>query len=426
MKKYDFIVIGSGCGMVIVQEALEHGKKVALVDKGPLGGTCPNLGCIPSKMLIFAADRAAEIREAKKLGIEAEIKNIDFKFIMERMRKSVRDNQKYMKLQVSRAEKLGFYEGEVRFTGDYTLEVNGEILKSDTIFIASGSRPIIPPIKGLDRVAYLTSETVLGLKEKPESLIIIGGGYIAVEYGQFFAEMGTKVTILEMADRLVLAEEPEISGILKKELSRRMNVFTSVRVEELKNNQRGVTVIVNDVKEGKKKNFTAQKILVAVGRRSNADLLALEKTDVKVDKKGFIKVNKYLETTKKNIYAVGDINGQQMFTHVANREAELAADNVLHDNKEKMDYSAAPHGVYTHPQIASVGLTEEAAEKKVEAAIIITSGFRELDTYGASLETELNRISAKSGMRFLGPNTLGLITASFNATFTFSDVKKVT
>jgi len=314
-------------------------------------------------MLIFAADRIAEIQEAKKLGIEAEIRNIDFGFIMERMRKSVRENQEHMRKGLSYAENLDFYEGEGHFVDDYAIEVNGEKMKGDKIFIASGSRPLIPPIKGLDSVDFLTNETVLQLEERPESLIIIGGGYIAVEYGHFFAAMGTKVTILEMADRLVLSEEPEIAEVLKKELGRRMDVYTNVRAEEVKKNGRGITVVATDAKSGVKKEFTAQRILVAVGRRSNADLLGLENTGVEVDRRGFVKVNEYLETAKKNIFAVGDANGQQMFTHVANVEAPLAADNAIHGSKIKMDYSAAPHAVYSHPQIASVGMTEEAARK---------------------------------------------------------------
>jgi mycothione reductase len=363
MKRYDVIVIGSGCGMNIVEEAMAHGMSTALVDKGPLGGTCANLGCIPSKMLIFAADRIAEIQEAKKLGIEAEIRNIDFGSIMERMRNFIRENQQHMRHGLSHAKKLGFYEGEGHFVDDDTIEVNGETIKGDKVFIASGSRPLIPPIKGLDSIDFLTNETVLQLKDKPDSLIFIGGGYIAVEYGHFFAAMGTRVTMLEMADRLVLAEEPEISELLKKELSRRLDVYTGVQAEEVKGSGHSVTVIVNDLKAGRKKEFTAERILVAVGRRSNADLLKVENTGVEVDKRGFVKVNNYLETTKKNIFAVGDANGQQMFTHVANVEASLAADNAIHGSQIKMDYSTAPHAVYSHPQIASVGLTEEAARK---------------------------------------------------------------
>jgi mycothione reductase len=369
LKKYDFIVIGSGCGMNIVDEALAHGLKVALVDKGPIGGTCPNLGCIPSKMLIFAADRVKEIQEAKKLGIKSRISGIDFNSIMERMRKSVAKNQETMRRGISHAKNLDFYKGEGHFTSEYTLEVKSEEIKGRKVFIASGSRPLIPPIKGLDSAGYLTNETVLRLKKRPENLIIIGGGYIAVEYGHFFAAMGTRVTILEMADRLVLAEEPEISERLKKELSRRMEVHTGVRAEEVKRDGDNVIVVVNDIKEGKNKEFTAQKILVAVGRISNADLLKTGEAGVEVDKRGYIKVNEYLQTSKKHIYAVGDANGQQMFTHAANREAVLAADNVLHGSKTKIDYSATPHAVYSHPQIASVGLSEENARKTYKVLV---------------------------------------------------------
>jgi mycothione reductase len=363
MKKYNVIVIGSGCGLNVVNEALAHGLSVALVDKGPLGGTCANLGCIPSKMLIFAAERIAEIQEAKKLGIEAEIRNIDFKSIMERVRKVVREGQEHLRHELSYVDNLDFYEGEGYFVDDYTMEVAGEKIRGDKVFIASGSRPLIPQIKGLDSVDYLTNETVLQLKQRPDSLIIIGGGYIAVEYGHFFAAMGAKVTILEMADRLVLSEEPEIADALKNELSQRMHVYTGVQAEAVKSNGHDVTVVVNDLKGGGRKEFTAQRVLVAVGRRSNADLLKVENTGVEIDKRGYIRVDEYLETTRKNIFAVGDSNGQQMFTHVSNVEASLAADNAVHGNKIKMDYSAAPHAIYSHPQIASVGMTEKAARK---------------------------------------------------------------
>ena len=363
MKKYDFVVIGSGCGATIVDEAVGHGLKVALVDKGPLGGTCLNLGCIPSKMLIYAADKVVEIQEARKLGIEAEIKGIDFAAIMKRMRGSVKESQDYIRRGIVESKKLDFYEGEGHFVADYTIEVNGQKIKGEKVFIASGSRPFIPPIKGVESVDCWTNETVLQLEEKPDSLIIIGGGYIAVEYGHFFAAMGTKVTILEMAARLTLAEEPEIAELLKKQLSRRMEVHTGALVGGVGKNSGGAVTVAVKTSDGKKREFTAQKILMAVGRRPNADLLKLESTGVQTDQRGFIKVNEYLETSKKNIFAVGDVNGLQMFTHAANRQAALVTDNALHGSKTKVDLSVTPHAVYSHPQIASVGLTEEKAKK---------------------------------------------------------------
>ncbi|RJQ39216.1 MAG: dihydrolipoyl dehydrogenase [Dehalococcoidia bacterium] len=369
MKDYDVVVVGSGCGMNIVEEAIEHGLRVALIDRGPLGGTCPNLGCIPSKLLIFPADRIVEVQESGKLGIEADVKKVDFAAIMERMRQYLRRNLEHMRQGIANIETLGYYQGTGRFSDQHTLEVNGEQLKGKKIFLASGSRPLIPPIKGLESAGYLTNETLLELKEKPKSLIIIGGGYVAVEYGHFFAAMGTAVTILEMTDRLVLAEEPEIAALLKKELGRRMAVHTGVLVEEVKRGEAGVSVVANDLKANVKREFSAEQVLVAVGRRSNADTLNVGAAGIELDKRGFIRVDDYLETTAKNIFAVGDANGREMFTHTANREAMLVADNTIHNQHNKMDYHAAPHAVFSHPQIASVGLTEAAARQNFKVMV---------------------------------------------------------
>ena len=374
MKNYDAIVIGTGCGAIISDEATAHGLKTALIDKGPLiGGTCLNWGCIPSKQLIYPADRIVEIEESGRLGITAEVKNIDFNAIMRRVRRSRKESQAHLREGLKQAENLDFYEGEAYFVADYTLEVNGEKLKGKNIFIASGSRPFIPPIKGLENIDYLTNESSLELKERPDSLVIIGGGYIAVEYGHFFAAMGTKVTILEMADRLVLSEEPEIAELLKKKLSRRMVVYTGAQAGEVRASKNGVTVITKDRQSGGERRFTAQRIMMAVGRMSNADVLKVENTGVDLDGRGFIKVNEHMETSRKNIYAVGDANGQQMFTHMANREAAIAAHNVLHGDTMAVDYSAVPHAVYSHPQIASVGLREEEARKDHEIIVGRTS-----------------------------------------------------
>ncbi|HSQ85650.1 MAG TPA: dihydrolipoyl dehydrogenase, partial [Desulfobacterales bacterium] len=328
------------------------------------GGTCLNWGCIPSKMLIYVADRIVEIEEARKLGVETEVKNIDFLAIMERMRKSRQEAQKQIRKGIKQSKNLHLYEGEGRFVEDYTLEVHGEKIKGKKIFIASGSRPFAPPIKGLENVDCLTNESVLELEERPESLIIIGGGYIAVEFGHFFAAMGTRVTIIEMANRLILSEEPEISEVLRKALSRRMKVQTGALVEEVRKNSKGVVVIAKDQATGKRRKFTAGRIMMAVGRRSNADRLKVENSHIEMDKRGFIKVNQYLETNKKNIYAIGDANGQQMFRHMANREAELAVQNAFYNAKVKVDYSAVPHAVYSYPQIASVGISEAKAPEK--------------------------------------------------------------
>jgi len=422
MKSYDVIVIGSGAGAIISDEAASNGLKVALIDKGPLiGGTCLNWGCIPSKMLIYTADRIVEIEEAKKLGIEAEIKNIDFHSIMERMRESRHESQGHIREGLKQFKNLDFYEGEGYFVGDYLLEVSGEKLKGERIFIASGSRPLIPPIKGLENVDYLTNESALELKERPDSLIIIGGGYIAVEFGHFFAAMGTEVTILEMADRLVLAEEAEISEVLESELSKRIAVHTSTQAQEIKIKGNDVSVITLDSDSGERMEFTAQRLMMAVGRRSNADLLKVENTGVELDKRGFIKVNAYMETNRKNIFAVGDANGQQMFTHMANREAAIVVQNVFYGTKLKVDYTAVPHAVYSHPQIASVGLREEEVKKNHKIIVgrtkylDIAKGEAMLEQEGyakAIIERGTDRIL---GFHIVGPNAPELIQEVVNA-----------
>ncbi|MBI2856870.1 MAG: dihydrolipoyl dehydrogenase [Chloroflexi bacterium] len=370
MKEYDVMVIGSGCGMNIVMEAVAHKARVALVDKGPLGGTCPNLGCIPSKTLIYPADRVLEIQEAKKLGIAARVEDIDFGYVMQRMRRDIEDNLAGMREGISRSKELDFYEGRGEFVAERTLEVNGARIRADKVFIASGSRPLVPPLKGLDGVDYLTSETVLQLTERPESLVIVGGGYVAVEYAHFFAAMGSRVTVLEMEDRLLLGEEPEIAALLEAELRKRLTVVTGARAEEVRKTGDGVEVLAVDRKDGKRRQIEARRIMLAAGRRSNADLLKVEKAGIETDHRGYIKVNEYLETNQKGVYAVGDANGQQMFTHVANAESVLAAHNGLHGGKARMDYSAAPHAVYSYPQIASVGLTEQEARKRHKALLV--------------------------------------------------------
>ena len=409
MKEYDVIVIGSGCGMIVVEQALIHGAKVALVDKGPrFGGTCLNYGCIPSKMLIHPADRIMEIRQAKELGIEAKIEAVDFGSIMKRMRNTIDKEEKEVRDGIRQMDGLDFYEGAGHFVEDYTLEIKDERIKGDRIFIASGSRPLIPPIKGLDKVDYLTNEDVLKLKERPESIIIMGGGYVGVEYAHFFEAMGTRVTIVEMADRLILSEEPDIAALLLKELGKRMNIALNSKVVEVNKEENGVEVVAEDTGSGRRMEFTAKHVLVAIGRRSNADLLKVENTGVELDKRGYIKVNEYYETSKKNIFAVGDANGQQMFTHAANREASIAIDNVLHNEKGTIDQNSVPHAVYSYPQIASIGMTEENAKKEHKVKVS-TTHYMETAKGEAMMEKEgfAKIITDEEGDKILGFHLIG-------------------
>lgn len=371
MKKFDVVVIGSGSGMIVASNAVESGLKVALVEKASvLGGTCLNWGCIPSKMLIYPADVVAMIQEAEKIGVKARIESIDFKKIMHRMRHLVTEENQGMAKGVEMDPNITWFRGVGEFVNDYTMRVGDEVIKGDKIFIVSGARPFVPPIKGIDSVEYLDNESVLQLEKLPGSIIIVGGGYIGCEYAHFFASMGSEVTIVELGSRLVAAEEPEISDLLKKEMEKRMTVYTKHGVEEVKEKGGVKTVLVKDMDGGNVKELSAEALMMAVGRKPNSDLLKPEKTGVEVDKRGFIKVNEYLETSKKNIWAFGDAIGQQMFRHAANYEAQVVWHNAFGGHKVPVDLSATPHAVFTHPQIAGVGLREDEAKQQYNDVLV--------------------------------------------------------
>jgi mycothione reductase len=415
IKEYEVIVIGSGSGASLVEAFLYQGTTVAQVDKGPLGGTCLNVGCIPSKMLIFPADRVVEIEGARKLGIDVDIKSIDFEQIMTRMRNSIGETQRMIREGIRQTENLDFYEGQGRFVSEDTLQVGQETIRGEKIFIASGARPLIPSLEGIQEVEYLTNESVLQLRQKPESMVIIGGGYIGVEYGHFFAAMGTEVTIVARTPRLVHKEEPEVSELLRAKMAQRMNVHTHTEAVEIRKNGKGYVVVGQDGDTGERKEFMGQKIMIAAGRQSNADLLEVEKVGIETDGRGYIKVDEYLQTNKENIWALGDANGKHMFTHVANEEAAVAWHNSNHEHKVKMDYQAVPHAVFAHPQIASVGLTEQGA-KKEHNILVGVARYTDVAKGEAMMETDgfakaiLDKESGKLlGFHIIGPYAAMLI-----------------
>ncbi|MDA8242013.1 MAG: dihydrolipoyl dehydrogenase [Nitrospiraceae bacterium] len=411
MKKYDVIVIGSGAGLLIVENALSHGFSVALVDKGPVGGTCLNLGCIPSKMLICPADRLTEIRESAKLGITAEVKEVDFAAIMKRMAGTVSKGEAHVREGISHSEVLDFYGGTGFFIDDRTIEVNGERIKGEKVVIASGARPQVPPIGGIEGVDFLTNESLLHLRKRPESLLILGGGYIAAEYAHFFSAMGTDVTVLQRNKRLVPDEEPEISALLRKALGRRMQVLTDTEAVAIKKSGREYRVTAKDRSTGKEKTLSAGAVLVATGRTSNADILKVGNSGIETDARNYIKVNEYFETSCKNIWAFGDAIGKKMFRHTANREATLVFQNAFHDAKETLDYLTVPHAVFSYPEIASVGLTEDEARQRfhVRGLLVGKANYSDVARGEAMREEEgfCKAIVKKDGGKIVGFHIIG-------------------
>lgn len=365
MDRFDLIVIGSGAGTHVASEAIKNDLNVALIDHGPVGGTCLNNGCIPSKMLIYPADVIRTLQDAKAVGIEGRIIRVDFQKIMGRMRSTVLNSRLKLISSIESKKGIALYKDTAEFIGDYTLKSGDRILAAPKIVIASGARPLIPPILGLKEAGYLDNISLLELEEPPKSLIVIGAGYIGCEYSHFFSAIGTDVTLLGRSRRVLDNEDPEICGIIKNVLSKHVKLYTSHEAVNVKIEGEKKVVSARNLIDSKIYSFKADEILVAAGRKPNSDILKLEKTGVETDARGWIKVNDYLETTKQGIWAIGDAIGMHMFRHTANHEAEVVAHNLFivknHDERAKADFHAVPHAVFTHPLIAGVGLKEAEA-----------------------------------------------------------------
>ncbi len=372
MEEYDVLVVGSGTGKKIASRAAEKGLEVALVDRDEFGGTCLLRGCVPSKTMIYPADVIREAEEADKIGVNFQMEAIDFQKIMDRTRASYESKQKRLLKSVQEDENTVFYNEVGKFVDDYTMEVSGETIKADKVVLFSGSRPVIPPIDGIDETDFLTNRNIFDLDEKPESLIIIGGGYIGMEFAHFFDAVGTEVTVIEMMDQLLPGRDTEITDLLEKELSDRMEVLTGHEVTEVGEMDEEKFVRAEDSETGEGKELKGESILLAVGRKSNADLLEVENTGVETDDKGWIKVDEQLESTKENVWAGGDATGKHMLKHVANYDAKVVWHNAFTDEHMTVDYHAVPYAVFTRPQIAGVGMTVEEAKEDHE--VLVTKG----------------------------------------------------
>jgi len=415
MKRFDLIVIGSGAGMNVAANAVEHGMNVAVVDNGPLGGTCLNRGCIPSKVMLYPADVIRMAEEAKAIGVHAKIEKVDFDLIMKRVWKIILDGRHEMEHGAEHSKQMEFFNMDGSFVSDYTMKVGEELITADRIIIASGARPLIPPIEGLEEVGYLTSDTIFDIEDPPESLVIIGGGYIAAEFGHFFSAIGTKVTILQRSTRLLPHEEPEISELLKRKMSRYCQVYTGHEAVRTEINNGLKAVIATNRSDGQPYEFSGQEILVAAGRRSNSDILKPEKTGVETDERGWIKVDRFLRTTKENIWALGDATGKYMFRHTANYESDVVWRNAFTEHNYPVDEHAVPHAVFTHPQIASVGMTEEQAKKSHEILVGVKKYYDVAKGYAMGeedgfvkviVEVETGRIL---GAHIIGPHAAMLV-----------------
>ena len=367
MKIFDLIVIGSGSGLNVASAAAEQGLKTAIIESGPLGGTCLNRGCIPSKMVIHSADVAEEIRRSSLFGITASIKNINFRQVTGRASHIVDEDAHSIEKVLRRSKNPCLFKARAKFIGKYTLQIGDEVIQGKKIVIAAGARSAIPLIPGLSSVSYLTSTEALRLTTLPQSMIIIGGGYIAVELGNFYGGLGCKITIIQRGPVLISREDKDIAETLTQLWKKKYTLLMDATTKKVE--KKGKVVIVSVEQDGKLRRISAEKLLLATGVQPNTDTLEVAKTGVKTNAQGFVIVNKYMETNMKNIWALGDIAGVYLFKHSANLEAEYILNNIAHPPKA-VDYYPMPHAIFTNPQIAGVGMTEQEAQEKKIAYVV--------------------------------------------------------
>jgi len=366
-EHHDVICIGGGSGLTAAWYAERDGKSVALVDDRPdqLGGTCLNRGCIPTKGLIQAAEVMQTIRRAADFGIRLDQDSVraDFPAVMNIVRERRAKSSAGVREWVEEA--FTPYYGRASFVEEKLLEMDdGRRLGGDRIFIATGARPALPPIPGLEDLDYLTNESVvLELAEQPEHLVILGGGYIGCEFAHFFAALGTRVTVIDRSECL-LGEDDDIRELFTREIGKRVELLLNADALEAVKNEDGQGFVVEV--DGEKRTVLGDQVLVAAGRKPNSDTLDLENAGIETDDRGFIVVDEHLRTTQPGIYAYGDVIGQGMFKHTSSYEGELAYRNAFGASLV-VDYRSNPHAVFSDPQIGSVGLTErECREQGLE------------------------------------------------------------
>ena len=402
-RKYDVIVAGGGTGRDIVLAADAQGLKVALIEKGPLGGTCHNRGCMPSKMLIHSANVAETVRSGGRFGIRAEIGHIDFPSIVKNVYAVLDEETREREGALRGSSNVTFYQMEGKFIGPKTMRVGAEEITADKVFIFGGTRPTVPRIKGLDTVPYVTSDEALRLEGQPKRLAIIGGGYIAAELAHFFGSLGTEITVLVRGDRLLGGEDSEISGWFSREFSARYKTLFNTEAEELSRNGSDIEIKLR-ARDG---TAVADQILLVTGRKPNTDIWDVPATGVELDDEGFIKVNEYLETNVEGVWALGDIVGNMTLKHVAVRQAKNVIRNIFFSERRPMRYDAIPHAVFSSPQVAGVGMTEDELKKENARYKVGRYEFKNTGMGMALKENGLVKVLASQADDILGCHIVG-------------------
>ena len=396
MKQFDIIVIGAGRGSNLARNAGKAGKKVAIIEKSKFGGTCPNNGCVPSKLLIGYAEVARSIKEAANHFIDATINTIDVQKIFEETNAHIKKvDPKY---RASFNENVVTFTGKASFVSNYVVEVNGEQLTAPHIVIATGTRPISPA----HEKAWSSDDIFPLVGKAPKSITIVGSGFIACELANFFDAVGVETKLLVRGQSLLKNEDEEIGVIFKEEFTKNVDVDFDTTIEntEYDNNGFHLTLIT---KQGKTSKHYSEALLYATGRLSNADTLKLENTDIKVGERGFIVRDEHFETEVKGVYVVGDASGEHMLQHAAAAEVNHVQKVLLSGKTDVYTFKYMPHAVFTHPEIASVGLTEQKAKAEgVEYVASITS-------WKASAKAQSLRIKYPRTKFLIDPKTYAIL-----------------
>lgn len=356
---YDLVIVGSGSGNSIIGP--EHdGWKIAMVERSLFGGTCLNVGCIPTKMLVYPADLAEATRHADRFGVNAEFHDADWQAIVQRVFGRIDPIAEGGRQYRHSLPNVDVYEGSAHFVGERELEVLGQRIRGRQVVIAAGARSFIPDVPGLGSVPFHTSDTLLRIERLPEHLVILGGGFIAAELGHVFGALGSRVTMINRSHRILHAEDRDVSEAFTARMAERFDLVLGSKVHQVRATPTGVQVDVES--DSGHRVVEGDTLLVATGRVSNADQLQVAASGIEVDARGAVKVDRHGRTTCAGVWALGDVNGRHQLKHMANGEARVVRHNLSHPH-DLRDYDdrPAPHAVFSNPQIGAVGITEQQA-----------------------------------------------------------------
>lgn len=406
---YNMIVIGAGSGGLVTSYICSTVKaKVALIEKNLMGGDCLNTGCVPSKTLIKSANTFHQIKNSAQYGIEGIQAKINFSQVMDRVQSTIKKIEPHD--SVERYTKLGVecFTGKANILSPWEVEINGKVLTTKNITIATGARPFIPKLKGIENVHILSSDNIWQLQELPQNLLILGAGPIGLEMAQAFQRMGSQVTVIERGRRILSKEDPEVSSFLFKKLtSEGLRILTEYEAIEFKDSS---TLIVRDQTQ-KDIELSFDQVLIAVGRTPNTKGFGLEKLNIKFRENGTIDTNDFMQTTTPNIWACGDVTGPYQLTHTASHQAWYCAVNALFGllKKFRVDYSAIPWTTFTSPEVSTVGITEVLAKEKNIDYELTTYEINDLDRAIADGTDEgfIRVLTKKGSDKVLGATIVG-------------------